>query len=97
MKPNQHFFSKIVQNAKVNPNDQDLNQKFTIDQTLGRDVEIVVDFIPDGSVSELDLFKSDGTLVTIATPQSGEKTVVLRTPKLEVRECTTVYLIQLHV
>ena len=30
------------------------------------------------------MFKSDGTLVTIATPQSGEKTVVLRTPKLEV-------------
>lgn len=62
----------------------DLRKSFTIDQTLGRDVEVTVDFTPDGSVSELDLYTFDGTLVTSAKPLSGYKTVVLKYGKLEV-------------
>ena len=64
----------------------DLRKSFTIDQTLGRDVEVTVDFTPDGSVSEVDLYTSDGTLVTTAKPFDKEKTVVLKYGQLDVSQ-----------
>ena len=57
---------------------------FTLDKTLGRDVKVVVDVISNGGVDELNLLRSDGTLVETVQPQTDERTIVLKYPLLQV-------------
>ena len=63
---------------------------FTIDQTLGRDVKIVVDFIPvdkkEAQVT-LQLNSSYGEIIQEVTSISGSNTVMLQNLTLEVFSC----------